>query len=63
MNHLGPSRCRKDRRNACTVLCMIGLCFPLSQVLPLVLEASSQGDEGTRAVACGSVIGSRGQPG
>ncbi len=26
----------------------IGICFPLSQVSPLVLEPSSQWDEGTR---------------
>ncbi len=29
----------------------IGICFPLSQVSPLVLEASSQWDEGIRAVS------------
>ena len=28
-----------------------GICFLLSQVLPLVLEASSQWDEGTRCEA------------
>ena len=34
-----------------------GICFPLSQVSPLVLEASSQWDEGNRAVSGSSHAG------
>ena len=34
-----------------------GICFPLSQVSPLVLEASSQWDEGTRAASSSSHAG------
>ncbi len=35
----------------------MGICFPLSQVSPLLLEASSQWDEGTRAVPGSSHAG------
>ena len=35
----------------------MGICFPLSQVLAMVLEASSQWDEGTRAVSGSSHAG------
>ncbi len=38
-------------------MCWIGICFPLFQVSSLVLEASSQRDEGTWAVPGSSHAG------